>query len=216
MNTLPFPNRVRAGELLAVEVAKLKPEHPVVYALPRGGVPVAIPIAEALNAPLDILLVRKIGVPGHEELAAACIVDGETPHIVLNEDIVRAAGLSRAEIDAEAARQLQEIERRRALYMPGRAPISAKGRTAVLVDDGIATGASIRAAIEAVRRRKPSRIMVAVPVAAADTVRDLRREVDDVICVAAPERFGAVGFFYRDFHQLDDEEVIQHLRPFAG
>jgi putative phosphoribosyl transferase len=212
MNALPFLNREQAGALLAAEVVKLKPENPVVYALPRGGVPVAIPVAEALKAPLDILLVRKIGVPGHEELAAASIIDGEAPDIVLNEDIVRAAGLTKADIDTAATRQLQEIERRRALYLPGRAPISAEGRTAILVDDGIATGASMRAAIATVRRRKPLRIVIAVPVAAEDTVHELRRQVDDVVCVAAPARFGAVGYYYRDFHQLDDQEVVEQLR----
>ncbi len=215
MYNLPFLNREQAGQALAQEVAKLDLERPVVYALPRGGVPVAVPIAEALQAPLDLLLVRKIGVPGHEELAAGSIVDGAAPDIILNEDIVRAIGWSKVEVDAAAKRHLMEIERRRSLYLPGRAPIPVEGRTAILVDDGIATGASMRAAIEAVRRRRPRRIVVAVPVAAADTVRALRREVDDVVCVAAPERFGAVGFFYRDFHQLEDDEVIEHLKDYS-
>ncbi|MBY0563191.1 MAG: hypothetical protein K2P58_03305 [Hyphomonadaceae bacterium] len=211
----PFPNRRRAGELLARALAKRNFEHPVVYALPRGGVPVAAPIATLLGAPLDVLLVRKIGAPGHEELAAASVVDGETPDIVLNEDIVRAFGMTRVDIDAAAKLHLKEIERRRALYLPGQAPISAEGRTAIVVDDGIATGASVRAAITALKRRHPRRIVVAVPVAAADTVRALRREVDDVVCLAAPERFGAVGYFYDDFHQLDDREVIETLTNFA-
>ena len=216
MNAAPFLNRAQAGQLLARELAKLDLERPVVYALPRGGVPVAAPIAEALRAPLDLLLVRKIGVPGHEELAAGSVVDGAAPNIVVNQAIVRALGWSKAGVDAAAQPHLQEIERRRSLYLPGRAPIPAEGRTAILVDDGIATGASMRAAIEAVRRRQPRHIVVAVPVAAADTVRDLRREVDDVVCLAAPERFGAVGHFYRDFHQLDDAEVIGCLKAFAG
>lgn len=216
MTEIPFPNRRRAGELLAQEVAKLKLERPIVYALPRGGVPVGVPIAATLGAPLDILLVRKIGVPGQEELAAASVVDGESPDIVLNEDIVRTVGMTRAQIDAAAKQQLKEIERRRALYLPGRAPIAVEGRTAIIVDDGIATGASVRAAITALRRRHPRAIVVAVPVAAAETVRDLRQMVDDVICLAAPERFGAVGYFYRDFHQLDDQEVTDDLAAFAA
>lgn len=215
MAETPFPNRRCAGELLAQKIVTLKLEHPVVYVLPRGGVPVGAPIAKALAAPLDILLVRKIGVPGQEELAAASVVDGEAPDIVFNEDIVRAVGLTHTQIGAAAKQQLKEIERRRSFYMPGRTPIAAEGRTAIIVDDGIATGASVRAAIAALKRRKPRRIVVAVPVAAADTVRELRREVDDVICLAAPERFGAVGYFYRDFHQLDDGEVIEELAAFA-
>lgn len=215
MTEAPFPNRRRVGELLAQELAKREFVRPVVYVLPRGGVPVGAPIARALGAPLDVLLVRKIGAPGHEELAAASVVDGETPDIVLNEDVVRGLGMSRAEIDAAVKLQLEEIERRRALYLPGQAPIPAEGRTAIIVDDGIATGASVRAAIAALKRRHPGRVVVAAPVAAADTVRELRRQVDDVICLAAPERFGAVGYFYDDFHQLDDLEVIETLGEFA-
>lgn len=215
MLEIPFPNRRRAGELLARELASLRLEQPVVYVLPRGGVPVGAPIARALGAPLDVLLVRKIGVPGHEELAAASVVDGATPDVVFNDDIIRAVGITRAQIDEAAKQHLKEIERRRALYLPGRAPISAEGRTAIIVDDGIATGASVRAAVAALKRRHPRRIVVAVPVAAAETVRALRREVDDVICLAAPERFGAVGYFYRDFHQLDDSEVIEELARLA-
>jgi putative phosphoribosyl transferase len=215
MIEVPFKDRRSAGELLAREVSRLNLERPIVYALPRGGVPVGAPIARALAAPLDILLVRKIGVPGHEELAAASVVDGEAPDIVLNEDVIRHSGLTRARIDALAAQQLKEIERRRALYLPERAPQSSKGRTAIVVDDGIATGASMRAAIAALKRRDPLRVVVAVPVAAADTVRELRREVDDVICLAAPESFGAVGYFYRDFHQLDDSEVVEELAALA-
>ena len=211
MISIPFENRESAGRLLAEELAKLNLERPVVYALPRGGVPVAVPIAAALNAPLDLLLVRKIGVPSQPELAAASIVDGEEPDLILNDDIIQAAHVSKAEIQAGARAQLIEIDRRRALYMPGREPTPAQDRTAILVDDGIATGASMRAAIAAVRRRKPRRIVVAVPVAAAETVRELREVVEDVVCLAAPVHFGAVGYFYHDFHQLDDQEVIDEL-----
>ncbi len=215
MSAIPFLDRAQAGRRLAAGVKKLRPALPVVYALPRGGVPVAIEVAEALDAPLDLLLVRKIGVSGQEELAAAAIVDGEALDVILNEEIMRAVGLTQVDIDAAAKRQLQEIERRRALYLPGRAPVPAEGRTAILVDDGVATGASMRAAIAAVRRRRPRRIMVAVPVAAEETVRDLRGAVDDIVCLAAPARLGAVGNFYRDFHQIDDREVIALLRDFV-
>lgn len=215
MSEFLFKDRRSAGELLARELSKLNLEQPIVYALPRGGVPVGAPIAKALAAPLDILLVRKIGVPGHEELAAASVVDGDAPDIVLNENIVREVGLTRAQIDAMAKQHLKEIERRRALYMPGRAPLSSSGRTAIIVDDGIATGASVRAAIAALKRRHPRRVVVAVPVAAAETVRDLRRQVDEVVCLAAPEHFGAVGYFFRDFRQLEDQEVIDELAALA-
>ena len=160
-----FANRAAAGHLLGAKLDKLAIDAPVVYALPRGGVAVAVEIAEMLDAPLDLLLVRKIGVPGYEELAAGSIVDGEQPDIIINEHVASAARLSRAQIEAAGTRQLEEIERRRALYLPGRAPISAKGRTAILVDDGIATGASMKAAIAAIRRRGPRRVVIAVPVA---------------------------------------------------
>jgi len=211
MIQLPFADRDSAGAALADELVARHYQDPVVFALPRGGVPVAAPIARALNAPLDILLVRKIGVPWQPEFAAGSIIDGERPDIIMNEDVMRATGVKQSEIDAIAKRELLEIERRRALYAPGRKPLSAKGKTAILVDDGIATGASMRAAIAGVRRREPLRIVVAVPVAPPDTVAELRRQADEVICLAEPEPFGAVGYFYRDFHQLEDSEVIPIL-----
>ncbi len=211
MSEQHFRDRASAGKLLALEVAKRGFEQPVVYALPRGGVPVAVPIAAALKAPIDLLMVRKLGVPWQPELAAGSIVDGEKPDIILNESIVRAAGLSAADLQALGDAQLKEIERRREIYLPDRAPVSAQGRTAVLVDDGIATGASMRAAITAVRRRGPLRIVVAVPVASRETVEELAAVVEEVICLAAPAHFHAVGYHYDDFHQLDDEEVISLL-----
>lgn len=211
-----FRNRAEAGQRLAEALASLGLDKPVVYALPRGGVPVAAPIAARLKAPLDLLMVRKIGVPGHEELAAGSVVDGDQRDIVLNSEIVRAAGMSESQIEAAAGALLKEIERRRALYLPGRAPISARGRTAILVDDGIATGASMRAAIAAVRRRAPAAVVVAVPVAAADTVRELQAEVDRIVCPVAPVHFGAVGYFYDDFHQISDAEVIEALAAHAA
>lgn len=204
----PFPDRRAAGLELAREVAKLKLERPVVYALPRGGVPVALPVATALNAPLDLLLVRKLGAPHQPELAIGAVVDGEAPDVVLNDEIVRALGIGRAQIRAAADAELKVIEQRRALYLPGRAPVSAAGRTAILVDDGIATGASMRAAIAAVRRREPLGVIVAVPVAAAETVAELKPAVDQIVCLRAPVYFGAVGAFYDDFRQLSDEDVV--------
>ncbi|MGD0634122.1 MAG: phosphoribosyltransferase family protein [Beijerinckiaceae bacterium] len=210
-----FNDREAAGRLLAAKIARLAPSRPVVYALPRGGVPVAIEVARQLNAPLDLLLVRKIGVPWQPELAAGAVVDGEQPDIVLNDDIVRDAGLTEAEIASAAKVQLKEIERRRALYMPGKRPVPARGRTAILVDDGVATGASIEAAIAAVRRRAPERIVVAVPVASRSAALVLHGLVDEVVCLAAPENFGGVGQFYRDFHQLSDQEVVDLLAGYA-
>jgi putative phosphoribosyl transferase len=206
-----FADRTEAGRLLGAKLEKRALEAPVVYALPRGGVAVAVEIAEMLSAPLDLLLVRKIGVPGYEELAAGSIVDGSQPDIIFNEDVLLEANLSRARVEAAGRRELEEIERRRALYMPGRAPISAKDRTVILVDDGIATGASMKAAVTAIRRRAPRRVVIAVPVAAADTAAELAELVDEFVCLAAPPRFGAVGYYYRDFHQLDDDEVVALL-----
>jgi putative phosphoribosyl transferase len=211
MAIAPYRDRASAGRLLAAELVKAALVRPVVFALPRGGVPVGVEIAAALGAPLDLLLVRKIGVPGHRELAAASIVDGERPDIILNEDVMRAAGLTRADIDLAAAREGLEIERRRALYMPGHPPLSAEGRTAILVDDGVATGASMKAAIAAVSRRRPLRVIVACPVAAPDSVAELRALADEVIVLASPRGFRGVGEFYEDFHQLADEEVMSLL-----
>jgi putative phosphoribosyl transferase len=217
MSALPFRDRAAAGRALAAELVGRAFESPVVYALPRGGVPVAIEIAHALAAPLDLLLVRKIGVPWQEEWAAGSVIDGEHPDIVLNADVVRAVGMTDAEIAQAAGRELREIERRRAMYAPGRAPLSAKGRTAILVDDGVATGASMKAAITAVRRREPKRVVVAVPVAAPDTATELAALADEVVCIATPANFRAVGLHYEDFHQIDDDEVVDLLsRAGAG
>jgi putative phosphoribosyl transferase len=211
-----FDDRGTAGQALADEIAKRRYSQPVVYALPRGGVPVAIEVARRLNAPLDLLLVRKIGVPWQPELAAGAVVGGEQPDLVLNDDIVRAAGLTEAEIASLARTQLTEIERRRAQYLPDRAPISARGRTAILIDDGVATGASMEAAIAAIRKRSPLRVVVAVPVASRSAIVTLNGLVDEVICLVAPEDFGGVGAFYRDFHQLSDSEVVDLLAGYAS
>ena len=215
--SLPFDSRTQAGEYLANELARRFFPDPVVYALPRGGVPVAIPVARVLNAPLDLLMVRKIGTPGNPELAAASVVDGEQADIVPNDTVMRASGLDRRQIVELARHELAEIERRRSLYLPGRRPMRAAGHTAILVDDGVATGTSMRAAIHAVRRRNPHAVVVAVPVGAPETIDGLSHIVDACVCLARPERFGSVGAFYRDFHQLADEEVIRLLKqPATG
>jgi putative phosphoribosyl transferase len=211
-----FTDRAAAGRALATRIAQLAPPRPVVYALLRGGAPVALEIAKALKAPLDLLFVRKIGAPRNEELAAAAVVDGEQPEIVFNRDVMRAVRLTEADIEARARPQLQEIERRRALFMPGRRPVAARGRTAILVDDGVATGASMRAAIAAARRRAPQRIIVAVPVASPQAASELGELADDVVCLATPDDFFGVGAFYRDFHQLTDKEIVDLLAGYPA
>ncbi|HSD26333.1 MAG TPA: phosphoribosyltransferase family protein [Vicinamibacteria bacterium] len=204
---LIFRDREQAGRRLAEALVRFKGSDPVVLALPRGGVPVAFEIARSLAAPLDLVLVRKIGAPLQPELAVAAVVDGEDMEITVNEDLVEELGLPEGYVREQAARQVEEIERRRGLYLRGRDRVAVEGKTAVVVDDGIATGATMRAALRAVRRRQPGRLVLAVPVAPPDTVAALRREADEVVCLSTPRCFGAIGEFYRDFRQLGDDEV---------
>ena len=206
-----FTDREEAGRLLAARVAALRLRNPVVYALPRGGVPVAAEVANALHAPLDLVLVRKIGAPGQPELALGAVVDGDAPEMVLNAEIVAATGASEAFIEAARRRELAEIERRRRRYLGGLRRVDPAGRDAVVVDDGIATGATARAALHALRRRGPARLVLATPVAPADTLEALRGEVDEIVCLLVPAPFFGIGAFYRDFHQLTDDEVIDLL-----
>ncbi|MEZ5816789.1 MAG: phosphoribosyltransferase [Hyphomicrobiaceae bacterium] len=208
----PFPDRTEAGRQLGARLAELELENPVILALPRGGLPVALEIARALHAPLELVMVRKIGVPIQPELAAAAVVDGGAPELVYNRDVMRAAGLDEGDIEAASRRELAEIERRRAAYEGGRVRASLDGRTVVVVDDGIATGTTMRAALAALRRKSPRRLVLAIPVAPADTVEELRHVVDDVVCLRMPEPFYAVGQSYRDFHQVTDAEVVEALR----
>ena len=211
----PFKNRRSAGKILAGRVRELKPADPVVLAMPRGGVPVGLEVAKALNAPLDLVLVRKIGVPYQPELAAAAVVDGGRPEIVVNDDVMQMAGITRDYIDERAKEALAEIERRRHVYLEGRPRVPLDGRTLIIVDDGIATGASIRAAIAALKRRSPQRLILAIPVAPADTIQVLRRQVDDVVCLETPDPFYAIGMHFDDFHQVPDDEVIQLMNEAA-
>jgi putative phosphoribosyl transferase len=206
-----FANRQAAGRVLADELTKRHLVDPVVLALPRGGVPVAAEIAKALKAPLDLVLVRKIGVPFQPELAAAALVDGGEPEIVINEDVINLAGVHRDYIDQQAKRELAEIERRRRAYLGDRPRVPVEGRTLIVVDDGIATGASMRAALKALRRRRPKALVLAVPVAPVDVIEALRAEVDQLICLATPEPFYAIGLHYLDFRQLSDQEVVSSL-----
>lgn len=212
----PFKDRRSAGKLLAESVKELNPVDPVVLAMPRGGVPVGLEVAKALGAPLDIVLVRKIGVPYQPELAAGAVVDGDEPEILVNDDVMRLAGLTRDDINERAKEELVEIERRRHAYLEGRPRVPLNGRTLIVVDDGIATGASIRAAVRALKRRNPRKLILAVPVAPADTIEMLRSEVDDVVCLQTPEPFYAIGIHYVDFHQIPDEEVVRLMNEAAG
>jgi putative phosphoribosyl transferase len=206
-----FADRSEAGRHLAERLGRRESERAVVLALPRGGVPVAYEVARALAAPLDLVLVRKIGAPFQAELAIGAVVDGEHPELVVNRDLIGACGIPESYLESERRRQLEEIERRRARYLAGRARAPVQGRTAIVVDDGIATGATMAAALRATRRRRPGRLVLAVPVAPPDTIERLRPLVDEVVCLLTPASLGAIGSFYRDFRQLDDEEVVALL-----
>jgi putative phosphoribosyl transferase len=208
----PFENRTVAGRALGERLARMKLADPVVLALPRGGVPVGLEVARALHAPLDLLLVRKIGVPWQPELAVGAVMDGGAPVIVVEPRVQAETGIDRQYIEERAQQELKEIERRRAVYLAHRAPEPVAGRTAIVVDDGIATGATMRAALRGLRQRKPARLVLAVPVAPPETIDALRAEVDDVVCLMQPASFGAIGYFYIDFHQLTDDEVIALMR----
>lgn len=186
----------------------------MVYALPRGGVPVAAEIARALHAPLDLILVRKIGVPIQPELAMGAVVDGGSPVVVRNESVMAMARVSEEEFQKVCRRELSEIERRRKLYLGGRAPVSPENRVAIVVDDGIATGATMSAALRATRMRRPKKLVLATPVAPKEAIAELRGEADEIVCLEAPEDFGSVGYFYCDFAQTTDAEVIAALENF--
>lgn len=208
---MPFRDRIEAGRQLAKALARYMADKPVVLALPRGGVPVAAEIAAALEAPLDLVLVRKIGVPYQPELAAGAVVDGGSPVVVRNEDIIRLAGVSEADFSATRDRELAEIERRRKLYLSDRPHPQLKDRTVIVVDDGIATGATTRAALRALRARSPRRLVLAVPVAPTSTLAELKGEADDIVCLEEHEVFGAIGLFYADFSQVADATVTELL-----
>ncbi|MGA8259140.1 MAG: phosphoribosyltransferase [Arenicellales bacterium] len=206
-----FADRSQAGRMLAERLVEKRYARPVVLALPRGGVPVAAEVARALDAPLDLVLVRKIGVPYQPELALAAVVDGSNPELVVNEDVRRMTGISDEQLERLMAHEIAEIERRRRIYLEGRDRISIEGATAIVIDDGIATGATVRAALKALRRGKPDKLVLAAPVAPPDTVEDLQSEVDEIVCLRTPDPFYAIGAFYRDFTQTSDEEVVAIL-----
>src|SRR5215469_10943904 len=210
MSPVRFRDRTDAGRRLAEKLAAYadRPDI-VVLGLPRGGVPVAFEVARALAAPLDVFVVRKLGFPGHEELAMGAVATGGVR--VLNDEVVHGLGIPEDRIDAVAARELQELARRERAYRDGRAPPDVTGKTVILVDDGLATGATMRAAVQALKRQGPERIVVAVPAASPDTSAGLNAEADEVVCVITPEPFVAVGYWYDDFAQTTDAEVCDLL-----
>jgi len=206
-----FADRVEAGRKLAARLLKYKDQQPVVLGVPRGGVPVAFEVARALNAPLDVIIVRKLGAPGEPELGVGAVVDGDHPETILNQELVSVLRVSHAYLEREISNQLKEIHRRNLLYRAGGVRVELKDRTVIVVDDGIATGGSIRAALRGIRRQMPKKVVLAVPVAPADTLVALRDEVDEVVCLSTPSMFFGIGEFYVDFHQLADSEVIRLL-----
>ena len=206
-----FADRKAAGRALAAALTAYKDDDSVVLALPRGGVPVGYEIARALGAPLDVIVVRKLGAPDEPELGLGAVVDGDHPESVLNEEVVAALKISPEYLDHEIRIQLLEIHRRQQIYRKGRAAPRLLGRTAIVVDDGIATGGTIRAALRDVRRAGPAKLILAAPVAPSETVQSLRAEADDVVCLETPTDFEAIGQFYADFRQVSDDQVVRLL-----
>lgn len=206
-----FRDRSHAGRLLAEAVAERNYCDSVVLALPRGGVPVAAAVADSIHAPLDLILVRKLGAPSQPELAIGAVVEGPAPEVVLNDDIITELGVSRDAIDRLVARELAVIAGRRHKWLAGLPAVPLAGRTAIIVDDGIATGATVKAAVLAVRRQGAARVVVATPVAPAETASALALHADDVVVLATPRPFGAIGRFYDDFSQLADDDVTAIL-----
>jgi len=206
-----FASRIEAGRLLGGELARKfgKRDDVIVLALPRGGVPVGYEVAQALDAPLDVFIVRKLGVPGHEELAMGAIASGGVR--VLNRDVLAYVPLPQRAIDEVAAREQQELERRERSYRGARPPLDVRGKTVIVVDDGLATGSTMRAAVAALKKMEPKAILVAVPVAAPQTCDEFRNEGIDIVCLRTPEPFQAVGLWYDDFSQTTDEEVHELL-----
>ena len=208
---MKFADRGEAGRRLAGKLLHFKDRQPVVLALPRGGVAVGFEIAHALDAPLDIVLVRKIGVPWQPELALGAVTDGAKYETFIDRNLAASLNIPDRYIEEETSRQLKEIERRREAYCEGRPSLEIAGHSAIVVDDGIATGATMRVALQAVRHHGPARLVLAVPVAPPDTFTAIREEVDEAVCLETPADLGAIGYYYRDFHQMSDREVTELL-----
>jgi len=202
---MSFRNRSEAGKMLAGALQRYAGQNPVILALPRGGVPVAAEVAAAVNAPLGLILVRKIGVPWRPELAMGAVVDGATPIVVRNEDVIRHLAIDEAEYKRICDEELAEIESRRRRYLGDRPPIDVQGRVTIIIDDGIAT-----------RMRAPKTLVLAVPVASTEALAEVSEEADDVICLEEHEYLGAIGFYYSDFRQTSDEEVIEAIARYSS
>jgi predicted phosphoribosyltransferase len=210
MIQLPFSDRVEAGRILAVElVSRHLSANAIVLALPRGGVPVGLEVAKALHAPLDVVVVRKLGVPWQPELAMGAIAGGSVQ--VLDEELVAGLRISRQELNAAIAKEKAEVERREKLYRAGRPALQVRGRVALLVDDGLATGSTMLVAARYVRALKPAKMIIAVPVGSVEACERLKKEADDLLCLATPEWFTAVGEWFKDFRQVSDGEVQRLL-----
>ena len=205
-----FKDRKEAGQILAHKLINYLGQNVIVLGLPRGGVPVAFEVAKALKAPLDVYVVRKLGVPGHEELAMGAIASGDVR--VLNKPVIEDLGVTEEAIEAETRKEREELKRRELLYRDDRPPLEVSDRTVVLVDDGIATGSTIKAGIAALKKQKAGRIVVAVPVAPISSIEELKKEVDEVICVSTPEFFYAISLWYDEFPQTSDEQVRELLK----
>jgi putative phosphoribosyl transferase len=210
-----FRDRQEAGQMLAFELAKLTLQDPIVMALPRGGVPVAVELAKTLQTRLDLILVRKVGAPGNPELAVAAIVDGDPPDVVLNREIVETYGLGDDALRARIAKERPELARLRMAYRGGEAPLPVDGKTVIIVDDGAATGTTMKAAIRALKRRSPRKIIAALPVSPPDTATELAQEADLVICLSQPARFRALSYYYMSFPQLTDRDVLDAMNMVA-
>lgn len=204
-----YENRSEAGRRLATRLLKFRDRNPIVLALPRGGVPVAFEVARALGAPLDVLVARKIGAPGNPEVGIGAIAEGGA--LYLDDDLISELGVTSAYLGAATRTEADEVLRRLWAYRRDRPPLDVAGRTVIVVDDGLATGSTSRAAVRALRRRSPREIILAVPVGARETAQALRAECDEVLCASMPSSFGAVGLWYRDFEQTTDEEVVSLL-----
>ncbi|AHY47543.1 putative phosphoribosyltransferase [Rubrobacter radiotolerans] len=208
----PFRDRREAGARLAELLGEYRDKSPVVFALPRGGVPVGAEVASALGAPLDVIVARKLGAPGQPELGIGAVAPGGVR--VLNESAIKRLGIPESYLKSVTERELREVERRLRLFREGRPEPDVRGKTAILVDDGLATGVTVFAAIAYLRPRGPKSIVLAVPVCAAQTAERIRPEVDRLVCLETPSDLGAIGFWYRDFEQVPDEAVISGLRSF--
>ncbi len=211
-----FLDRNQAGRRLADELLVFKDKRPVVLALPRGGLPIGFEAAKALAAPLDLIFVRKIGAPNQPELALGAVADGGHPFTIRNDDVIRMLGVSESYLQEEVRRKLAEIDRRRALYLSSRPRVEVKECTAIVVDDGIATGATVRAALRSVRKAEPAHLVLAVPVAPSETIEALKEDADEVVCLETPVPFFAISMFYQRFEQVSDQEVVDWLRRAEG